>query len=565
MAKAANCLIAILLLIFLFPLASQTSAIVNPLTVANNKFGIHLISPTPTESSPAASLVNSSGGDWGYITVLIEDRDRKKDKWQEFFNDLRRRHLIPLVRIATHPEGESWKIPNTGEENEWADFLNNLNWPTKNRYVIVFNEPNHATEWGNKVDARAYAQVLDAYITALKNKSEDFFILNAGFDASAPQQIPNYQDEVSFMQEMNNAVPGIFEKLDAWDSHSYPNPGFVGSPTATGRGTVGTWYWELQQLRNLGVSKILPVFITETGWKHAEGLAYSPNFPTSEKVAEFYQTAFENAWNSERIVAVTPFLLTYEQSPFDHFSFKMQDSKGFYPQFQKVLDLPKRAGKPVQENLAKLEKGEVYSSIVAGETYSISLKLKNTGQSIWQDIQLIALQGGKELGIYPVQLPKDTLIEPGQEYTFTVHLKAPQRGIFKVSFNLFSGFSQFDSPPIEFTTEVKEPVILQLLTKLKWKNSAAGDYLLSISGAVGDSTQAVSIDEKGKSAAFEAKYLLPDYTFNFTLEKPNYKPKTIQKKLATGENTLDFGELQPELISNIFNPKQLWKLLPFSK
>src|SRR3989344_3272047 len=171
-----------------FILPTPVHAIVDPLSVPNNKFGIHIIQATPDESSPAASLVNSTGGDWGYITVIIEDRDRNVGKWQEFFNDLRRRHLIPLVRIATHPEGNSWKKPTEGEENEWADFLNNLNWPVKNRYVIIFNEPNHAAEWGNSVDPKRYSETLDRFITALKNKNRDFFVLNGGLDASAPHQ-----------------------------------------------------------------------------------------------------------------------------------------------------------------------------------------------------------------------------------------------------------------------------------------------------------------------------------------------------------------------------------------
>lgn len=210
----------LLLFLFLFPVTCTlfpTHAIVDPLSVPNNKFGIHIIKPTPDESSPAASLVNSSGGDWGYITVIIEDRDRNIDKWQEFFNDLRRRHLIPLVRIATHPEGPpagGWKKPTLGEENEWADFLNNLNWPTKNRYVIIFNEPNHGTEWGNFVDAKSYSEILDRFITALRNKNRDFFVLNAGLDASTPYQPPAYLDEITFLKQMAEAVPGIFNKLD---------------------------------------------------------------------------------------------------------------------------------------------------------------------------------------------------------------------------------------------------------------------------------------------------------------------------------------------------------------
>ncbi len=560
-------LIFITFFLLLFPVTCTLStvyAIVDPLSVPNNKFGIHIISASPDESSPAAELVNTNG-DWGYITFLIESKDRNEGKWQEFFNDLRRRHLIPIVRLATKPVNSHWERPYEKEYEAWADFLDSLNWPTKNRYVIVYNEPNHGAEWGGVVNPKMYAKVLDQTITALKSKNRDFFVLNAGFDASAPHQPPKYFDELTFLKEMEKEVPGIFNKLDGWVSHSYPNPAFVGSPNAQGRGTVRGWYWELQQLRSLGVSKDLPIFITETGWQHAEGLNYNPSLPTADVIAGYYKNAFENAWNSDRIVAVTPFLLSYQELPFDHFSFKKIDSPEYYPQFQAIADLPKTSGKPIQENKAQLTKGEIYSSIVAGETYVISLTFKNTGQSIWdRQVKLVPIQGVQELGIQTVELPKNISVEPGEEYIFTINLKAPEKGRFSVKLNLFSEGKEFESKPVEFTTEVKQPVILQVLNSLRWKNSAAGEYLLRVTGAVGESTQAVRIDENGNSQALEARYLLPDYTFNLTLEKENYKPKTIQQPLKSGENVLDFGQLQPDLISNIFKPSVLWKLLPFS-
>ncbi len=553
---------------------SPVYAIVDPLSSPNNKFGIHIISATPDESSPAAQLVNTNG-DWGYITFLIESKDRNENKWKEFFNDLRRRHLIPIVRLATKPVNEHWERPHEGDEQAWADFLDNLNWPTKNRYVVVYNEPNHGNEWNLQTDPISYAKVLDKTIDALKKKSSDFFVMNAGFDASAPHEPPRYFDEVLFLKEMEKAVPGIFNKLDGWVSHSYPNPNFVGSPNGTGRGTVRGWFWELQQLRNLGVIKNLPVFITETGWKHAEGLSYNPNFPAADTVADYYKIAFENAWAQQRIVAVTPFLLNYQDPLFDHFSFKKLNSETessgsskFYPPYKTLKDMPKINGEPVQENLAKLVKGEVYSSVVAGQSYIILLTFENTGQSIWNDnnsLKLVTLKGQQELGMEVVEVPKDVKVEPGQSYAFTVKFKAPTSGIYNISLNLFSGQIQFDSKPIEFTTEVKEPVILKILTKLKWKDSAAGEYILRTSGAVGQSTQKVIISSVGQSGQIEARYLLPDYTFNFTLEKENYKPKTIQKTLKSGENILDFGTIQPELFKNLLNPAQLWKLLPWSK
>ena len=556
-----------LVALFIYPNITQSQdvfAIYDPLSVPNNKFGIHIIQATIDESSPAAQLVNTNG-DWGYITVLIEAKDKNQGKWQEFFNDLRRRHLIPIVRLATIPEGNIWKRPDIGEASVWADFLDSLNWPTKNRYVVIYNEPNHGTEWGGTVDPKNYAEVLDQTAAALKSKNRDFFVLNAGFDASAPSQPPNYEDQISFMRQMEVAVPGIFNKLDGWVSHSYPQPNFAGSPTASGRGTVRTYVWELQQLRQFGVTKSLPVFITETGWKHSEGKVRNVSFPNPEDLSGYFQNAFQNAWNNIRIVAITPFLLSYQDVPFDHFSFKKYKSNEFYPHYLAIKTLPKVAGKPIQDKLAMLTKGEIYSAIVSGEAYDISLTFKNTGQSIWYpstssgQVRLVPLEGGKELGINSVEIPGNVKIEPGGEYTFNLKVKAPDTGSFKVVLNLFEGQTPFDSKPFEFKTEVKSPVILQVKSVLKWKKSSKGEYLLRIEGAVGESVQKVYINENGESAKEEARYLLPEYTFDFSLEKPFYNTKTISQKLKSGENILDFGELAPNIFEILIHPITFFK------
>src|SRR3972149_12290799 len=123
----------IVLLFFLFAATYNLPtayAIVDPSDVPNNKFGIHIIQATPDESFPAEQLVNTNG-DWSYITFLIESKDRNEGKWQEFFNDLRRRHLIPIVRLATKPVNEHWERPYEKEYEAWADFLDTLNWPVK--------------------------------------------------------------------------------------------------------------------------------------------------------------------------------------------------------------------------------------------------------------------------------------------------------------------------------------------------------------------------------------------------------------------------------------------------
>src|SRR3989304_2711614 len=89
--------VLISLAIFLY-LTSKSFAIYDPLSVPNNKYGIHIL--FPEEISEAAHLVNSSGGDWGYVTIPIRASAKNLEKWQKFMDESAKLHLIPLIRIA---------------------------------------------------------------------------------------------------------------------------------------------------------------------------------------------------------------------------------------------------------------------------------------------------------------------------------------------------------------------------------------------------------------------------------------------------------------------------------
>lgn len=573
--------VIVLLYLVIYPNITQSQevfATYGPTSIPNNKFGIHILSSTNQEAQDAAQLVNTNGGDWGYVTILIEDKNRDHNRWQAFFDELRRQHLIPIVRLATAPEGSYWKRPYEGQEIAWADFLDSLNWPAKNRYVVIYNEPNHSQEWGNFVDAKSYAETLDKTITALKSKNEDFFILNGGFDASAPQALPAYQDEANFLIQMDQAVPGIFDKLDGWASHSYPQPNFQGSPDGVGRGTIRTWLWEKELLRSLGSKKDLPIFITETGWKHQEGLKNDPYLPSSETVGKYFQTAFFGAFSSPQIVTITPFLLNYQEEPFDHFSFKKltggtQDPKllgaqypDYYPQYETISQLPKAAGQPKQLNQAELIGSDIPPSIVVGQSYTFHLNFKNTGQSIWNDgkkLKLLIKQGSKLTGQTTINSPA-ARIEPGQKISFDINLKGASQGNFPLELNLTSDNQEFENPSFTFGVSVKSPVILTIKSSLIWKSDFSGEYFLGLITAFGETVKSIFLDSKGNSQPVEASYLLPDHELEFSLQKPFYKQKVLKQTVYSGPNTLDFGTLHPDFFSALTNPKQLWQLTPFS-
>src|SRR3990170_4327364 len=113
--------------------SSSAEAIYDPLSLKNNKFGIHIL--FPEELSEASVLVNSTGGDWGYVTIPIKASDKDLVKWQTFMDNSARFHLIPLIRLATEGDyfnNSSWSKPTEYDVLDFANFLNSLSWPTKN-------------------------------------------------------------------------------------------------------------------------------------------------------------------------------------------------------------------------------------------------------------------------------------------------------------------------------------------------------------------------------------------------------------------------------------------------
>ena len=316
----------------------------------NNKFGLYVYAESKKHLELAQNLVNSNGGDWGYVLIPFNVKDRDRDKWERVFTSLHEKHLIPIIQLWD-VDPEDYKDTT----QEAAGFLNSMVWPIRQRYISVYNEPNDAKFWRGKIDPGNYARVLRYSIAAFKKENLDFFLLNGALNTSAGNTKDTIDSEV-YMRRMNEEVPGVFNELDGWASHSYPQPNFSGSPLATGRWSVRAYETELELLKKeLGVTKDLPVFITETGWAHAEGASYNASFLPVETVAQNIKSAYENVWlKDDRVVAVTPFTIIYDP-PFDHFSWVTHDYIP-YKHYDVVKSMKKVSGTP-----EKLEVGYVTS------------------------------------------------------------------------------------------------------------------------------------------------------------------------------------------------------------
>ncbi len=333
-------LLAILFSLCILLSSVQSSyAAYDPRTLPNNKFGIHIL--FTYELPRAAELVNSSGGDWGYVTIPIQYGDRDLEKWQKFMDDAKTHHLIPIIRIATeafYKNTNVWRKPDDFDVLDFANFLNSLEWPTKNRYVLLFNEINRFDEWGGEApNPQEYAEFVSYAVDAFKNRSDDFFVIAGGLDNASPNDGNKYLDNLVYLRKMNEANNEVFRKIDGFASHSYPNPNFSQSPSANKIEGTSTYKFEANLIERLS-GRRLPIFITETGW-NADVLS-------ENTISEYLNFAMNNIWiKDDRIVAVTPFILESNGGPFDKFTFL---KNGTFTKYALAYrDIPKVKGDPI--------------------------------------------------------------------------------------------------------------------------------------------------------------------------------------------------------------------------
>lgn len=318
----------------------------DPLAVPNNRFGVHILDTS--EIHEAAKLVNSNGGAWGYVTIPIRSNDRDQGKWVKFFLNARSEKVIPIIRLATYPDGSNWVKPTVYDLVDFANFLSDMPWPVKNRYIILFNEPNHSNEWGGEVNPLEYVNMVIDAKRIFKDRSTDYFILTAGLDMSAPNTKTSL-DALEFLRQMNDFQPNWLDSVDGISVHAYPNPGFNAGPYTTNRYGIQSYKYELDYLNTLK-----PVFITETGsvWER-----------------NFWVEAFK-AWDDKKIIAITPFVLMAGSGEFAKFS--LLDATGQpKPTYKEIQSLPKISGSPLLSNIT---------------IKSLSQSLIFTSETFWQKL-----------------------------------------------------------------------------------------------------------------------------------------------------------------------------------
>jgi len=296
--------------------------------------GIHILNPD--EISSAKQLVSKESSDeWHYMTIPLSlDDIKNRDQWQHFFKEAKKQKVIPIVRLVSRFENGAWKVPNRKEITDQIAFLSDLEWPTEQKHLIIFNEVNHAPEWGGKIDPKSYAEVLSFTSRWARFEDLNYVVLPAAMDLAAPNG-SSTMEAFNYLEQMLAADPEVFDYIDVWNSHSYPNPGFSSSPQGTAKNSLRGFEHELAFVKEK-TNKDLKVFITETGWV--------ANNKTTPWLESYYTYALQHIWSDDRIVAVTPFVLRGDPGPFAGFAFldKNNNPTSQYIALQKALQNSKQ-------------------------------------------------------------------------------------------------------------------------------------------------------------------------------------------------------------------------------
>ncbi len=276
--------------------------------------GAHIL--TPHDLTNAQKLVKVSKAKdkdaWHYLTIPLTLADLEQlELWQDFFKQAKKNKFIPIVRLATKVKSGSWIRPTRYQVVKMFNFLNKLSWPTDKKYVIIFNEVNHAKEWGGKVDPVSYAQILEFAANWAHTEDKNYQILPAAMDLAAPNGVST-REAFTYLTQLRQHNPQIFTHIDVWNSHSYPNPGFSSSPERTTKNSLRGFQHELAYLKK-NTNKDFAVMITETGWV--------TNRSTRAWLKSYYAYALQHVWSDPRIIAVTPFVVKGAPGPFADFSF----------------------------------------------------------------------------------------------------------------------------------------------------------------------------------------------------------------------------------------------------
>jgi len=396
---------------------------------ASNTYGLHLTQTS--DINTAYSIINSSGGDWGWATIVLRTDQLDKNTWQEFFNKCRQYHIIPIIRLATNMENNSWLRPTYTDIDNIANFLNSLNWPTKEQHVILFNEINHGQEWEGAVDVKNFTDMAIYAAKKFKELNPNFFVLSPGLDLAAPEKPPEFKSYNNVYKEIYAYKPEYFNLFNGLATHYYPE------------NSSRDFNYETKYFK-----KNIPIFITETGWRHLKPY-------TCQASAAYTLRIFKTYSKNPQVKAITPFIYNYPNPPFEHFSWLDKNEK-LFPEYNIIVNETKKKNKPEQITKYEFQKIHLPIIMLTNKEYIGQIYIKNTGQSIWGETPF-CLNPHSSPNITLDAICADNLVSPNQIKIFTFKFTVHSSTLFNKSYLSFGDLPQIEITPLNSTSTLYHP------------------------------------------------------------------------------------------------------------
>lgn len=351
----------------------------------NNKIGVHLISPTDDEIRNACrglvnmNTVSPDEASGGKLTLTLVKNHIDKETLQRYHDIAREEGCVFIHPIKNSFADPYWKPLDQSTIDFFEKILKDLRPSSKYLYIVLGNEVNRGDEWGGTCDGAAYAHIAKLAAEQLKKTVPNIQIGLAGLDAYAPQS-GFYCSQESFLKAALEAEPRLIDDdIDFQVVHEYPNADMTGS-------LQNLWLREKNTLKSLGVTKDLPVVISEIAWRRHRGL-------TSEAAAIKLYNAIQTLEKEPRIWAITPFVYKFCGSPFDQFSLLQCNVKTAAGNtidepnavFDAIAAVPKVKGDPEHIYRASVQLNAP-QEIIENTDYAFTMEAVNKGTDIWRGI-----------------------------------------------------------------------------------------------------------------------------------------------------------------------------------
>jgi len=381
----------------------------------NNKYGVHLISPTDEEIQNACRFLanaNPTGDEegWGGKLILTLVKGQTDSDTVQRWHDISRNEGCILIHPIKNSFGDPyWKPIDQDTITFFVELFKDLRPSSKHLFVILGNEVNRGDEWGGTCDGGAYARIAKSAAQQLKEAVPNIQIGLAGLDGYAPDS-SFYCSQDKFLRDMVAAEPQLVDDyIDFQVVHEYPNADMTGS-------LQNLWLDEKNLLKSLGVKKDLPIVVSEIAWKRHRGLS-APE--SAARLAD----GMADLNDRPEIWAITPFVYKFCGQPFEPFS--LIDCAGDKPNvvFNAVVGLPKVKGDPEHVHKGRSQTSLI-PEIIGNTDYEFELQIINQGTDVWRGIS----------GDYSLKL-----FGPVVRSSFSSFHRVRPEGILRTNFRINAG------------------------------------------------------------------------------------------------------------------------------